>query len=424
MGLSDVLGLSKSCTFVATVTVHELIQVPLVSGKFQLKWAFKQATSSFQIEPASAEHGSSGKIEQWLHPITAIGQSSASRDRSRSGSPASSKGGFSHDDGSDGVYQTGSGSSSHYSRSANRSRTRSTSPPLSPEQTPNPNKTPTASHHFNTSSFGNDSGSRSRTSSGGYANGHGATSSVDDSGPRMGRRGGASDFAVTVQQHTKGDHSEPKGSTTLIPIQNYTIGFNRTVKCAVNIPARPIDRTGKVKLQPCPLKLEIWQGFPEGFRSKSNGHKKESARLGKVVLDLSQFVGNGKERRAEPRQRRFLLKQAKMNATLQVTVRMEHVAGEKLFVAPDFTTGYAPEKVKSSHAHGSSTGNSSSKATPLNRSTSSLNGAPSSRLGRTHSASTMSTEYSMPSSSSKSPQRERRGWRVSASLVHDSAHAR
>lgn len=58
--------------------------------------------------------------------------------------------------------------------------------------------------------------------------------------------------------------------------------------------------------------------------------KKEETKTGEVLLDLSQFVGNGK---GEGAPRRYLLRDCKTNATLKVTVKMEFVAGEASFVA-------------------------------------------------------------------------------------------
>jgi hypothetical protein len=58
--------------------------------------------------------------------------------------------------------------------------------------------------------------------------------------------------------------------------------------------------------------------------------KREEERLGEVILDLSQFVGQKKE---DARPRRYLLQDCKSNAVLRITVKMELLEGEASFVA-------------------------------------------------------------------------------------------
>lgn len=117
--------------------------------------------------------------------------------------------------------------------------------------------------------------------------------------------------------------TEPKGATTLIPLRNHTATFNREIHCPVAIPLRSTSG-GRYQLQPSPVKLSIKQEVA------GDDGKKEETKTGQVLLDLSQFVGNGK---GEGAPRRYLLRDCKTNATLKVTVKMEFVSGEPNFVA-------------------------------------------------------------------------------------------
>lgn len=406
LGLADKLGLSKSSTFVATITLHELTQVPLKTGRFRCKWKFKHPTSQPHNDKDHHDHSD---LRNLLHPLNALSHSSAhlnggSKDRSRSGSPAS-RYGDSHDE------STGTDRSGTTTRGF-RSRTRSSSPPPhSPERTPNPNKTPTAGHGFagfnTTTPFSDEQPGPS--SSRAFARGHDPSSSVDEPSSRMGRRGGG-DFANSIAVPSKGDHAEPKGTTSLIHLQNHTLNFNRVIQCPVSIPLRHAPGSSKLLLQPSPVRLMIRQEVLEGY-----GNKSEVEKTGEVTLDLSQFVGNGKG--VDPKPRRYLLRECKVNATFKITVKMEWVGGESNFVAPPLKSGLCAEKVPSTNV---STAANTSRAS-LSSSLGDRKGSGSTtRLSRVHSSSTVST-YSANSAQSSSVPRSshshKRGWHPANSAV-------
>lgn len=399
LGLADKLGLHKASTFVATITLHELAQVPLKTGRFRCKWKFKHATSQ-HAAPDRDDHD--GALRALLHPRNALAHSSAhasgqaSRNRSRSGSPAS-RYTDSHDE-STGTDRSGSGSATTVRSFA--SRVRSRSPPAasrSPDQTPNPNKTPTAGHSFagfsTTTPFASEGQQAGLGSSRSNVYGHEHSSSVDEPGPRVGRRGGG-DFGHSIAVQNKGDHAEPKGTTSLIYLQNHSLNFNRVIQCPVSIPLRPATGSSRLLLQPSPVRLMIRQEVPEGY-----GHKSEVEKTGEITLDLAQFVGTGKG--VDQKARRYLLRECKVNATFKLTVKMEWVGGEPNFVAPALKSGLCADKVPSTNV---STAANSSRAS-LNRSSSSLGDRKGSgstgRLNRVHSSSTVST-YSVNSARSSS----------------------
>lgn len=125
---------------------------------------------------------------------------------------------------------------------------------------------------------------------------------------------------------------EPKGSTTFVPLRQHVATFSREITCPVQVPLRSLSSTSlstaprgaKYHLQPSPMRLSVKQEvlLEDG--------KREEERLGEVVLDLSQFVGQKKE---DARPRRYLLQDCKSNAVLRVTVKMELIEGEASFIA-------------------------------------------------------------------------------------------
>ncbi|GAA5868809.1 hypothetical protein JCM1840_005126 [Sporobolomyces johnsonii] len=369
MGLADRLGLSRSATFVATVHVHELLQVPLVNAKFRIKWRFKGATTAGAAAAALADSDDSSTHphlahladagKRFLHPRTALRAASSSsglvaNERARSGSP-----GHWDSDGADAVPAGPEGAL----RSPNRS------PPMSPSQdprTPNPNRTPGPSSFAFTSPFAANSETlysrpeRMQTfdSAGTALAATTSSFSGGEDGTLPRRRGGADLYhAPPPTAHAR--QPEPKGSTTFIPLRSHTVTFNRDITCAVQIPLRQIGQSGRYQLQPSPVRLAIKQEV-----LGDDGKKEE--RTGVVVLDLSQFVHSGRGAEAEPKPRRYLLQDCKTNAVLKITVKMEWIDGERDFIAPTLRSG----QVVSSSAAAKSLASSSNS--PANRSSASL----------------------------------------------------
>lgn len=292
MGLADVLGLSKTASFVATVHVHELLEVPLVSAHFRLKWKFKHARDS---APGQDDGQEEGGARRFLHPLNAF-----------HGTLARPSAHARQDSDDSGVYSPQDG----------------LSPPMSPltdPRTPNPDRTPTAFQQPFASPFGSPINSPSSLS---YEGGRPFDGAEDT--PRRTRSHGISpDGPLLLLTPPR---AEAKGTTALITLRNYTATFQREVHCTVAIPLRPSPSSSKYQLQPSPLKLSLRQEHTD-----ENG-KKAELKTGEVMLDLSQFVGQkGKDGKGVTR--RYLLKDCKTNATLRVTVRMEWVGGESAYLA-------------------------------------------------------------------------------------------
>ncbi|CEQ40340.1 SPOSA6832_01950 [Sporobolomyces salmonicolor] len=365
MGLADRLGLSRTATFVATVHVHELLQVPLVNAKFRIKWRFKGATTTGAAAAALADSDDSSAHphlahladagKRFLHPRTALRAASSSSGPAADERARRVSSGQWDSDGADGVPAGPEGAF----------RSPSRSPPMSPSQdprTPNPNLTPGLSSFPFTSPFAANPETlysrpeRMQTFESAGTAISGFSGGEDGTFPR--RRGGADLYhASPPTAHAR--QPEPKGSTTFIPLRSHTATFNRDITCAVQIPLRQIGQTGRYQLQPSPVRLAIKQEV-----IGDDGKKEE--RTGVVVLDLSQFVHSGRGVEAEPKARRYLLQDCKTNAVLKVTVKMEWIDGERDFVAPTLRSG----QVVSSSAAAKSLASSSNS--PANRSSASL----------------------------------------------------
>ncbi|GAA5997839.1 N-terminal C2 domain-containing protein [Rhodotorula paludigena] len=385
MGFADSLGFGKTATFQATVTVHELLQVPLLNAKFRVKWKFKGATHSHSSASTDDSARNAAAGFGFLHPRTALSSSTnttasdrrsggpgASTSRSRSTSPL-------------GVY------SSEDNDDARSPSTRS--PPRSPEPRARSATQGTASGLSFTSPFSGNAETLyasppTRSSGAGayYDSGHNTSPDGPEPSASGPRRRGAGDLTSSLGASGPtaiAHRPEPKGSTVFLPLRNHTATFNREVTCPVQIPLKHVTGTSKYQLQPSPVRLAVKQEvlLEDG--------KREEERLGEVILDLSQFASHGYRNGVveETRPRRYLLQGCKSNAVLRVSVKMEWIEGEKSFVAPPLRSGQLP--TGSSAAKGLvSTGN-----TPTNRSSASL--VPKSASGSSNGRSKSSTSLSM-----------------------------
>ncbi|KPV75356.1 uncharacterized protein RHOBADRAFT_53341 [Rhodotorula graminis WP1] len=388
MGLADTLGFGKTASFQATITVHELLQVPLLNAKFRIKWKFKGATHAL-VHAASddALAGSHhphrhGFAERFLHPRTALSSSSShatlpttpvpadrpDRDRTPSGSRARSRSPYA-------VYSSEDGDDV---------RSPTQSPPVSPDA--RPNRAGTSAFTFpSTSSNGGDTQTLYATPSNRTATYDSGTTTnlspdgLDGGGTSSSKRRGASDLSALASSqsgsgpgggaHPAAAHRpEPKGSTTFVPLRAHTAVFAREITCPVQVTLRHVPGSSKYQLQPCPVRLAVHQEVP------GEDGKREEEHLGEVILDLSQFAAHplkGGATAAEGvkddvRPRRYLLQNCKSNAVLRVSVKMQWIDGEKLFVAPAFRTGQL--STGSAAAKGLDSGRNS----PANRSSASI----------------------------------------------------
>ncbi|KAM0787642.1 hypothetical protein ACM66B_003706 [Microbotryomycetes sp. NB124-2] len=430
MGL---FGIGRNTTFNATVTVHELSQVPLVTAKFRVKWKFKGATTS------GGGNSGAGAASGALHHPHGTGTGSSSKDDSDSDAPdqlASTVTGTARRLLHPATFGNRHSSGEHGSTSS--SLRRSLSPLVTStqdstaadeydkysqaqhhqdsstaERTPNPNKTPSATHS-STFAFTSPFGSGSDTvyspvhSSANPSPAQGNTPDDSPASNNNRRRGGADLSRMPPPQAVHNSRAEPKGATSLIPLRNHTVTFQRQVHCPVSIPVKAVSggTTTRYQLQSSVVKLSVRQEVVG-----DDGTKQET-KAGDVLLDLSQFAQPTTSKRTEPRARRYLLKDSKTNATLRVTVAMEYLSGEADFVAPPLRSGQVNSGTRSGVASSASSSFSKSSTSLVSKGKQSRPKSSSSSvsMSRTTSSSSMSITSDRSSHSSSRASNKPKGW--------------
>ncbi|TEB32816.1 hypothetical protein FA13DRAFT_228708 [Coprinellus micaceus] len=84
------------------------------------------------------------------------------------------------------------------------------------------------------------------------------------------------------------------------------------------------NQQAKPNLQPSPLKLVVMQRVVPD----DPGSVPQNPRLGAVSINLAEYVGKGKV------ERRFLLKESKVNATLKLAIEVNYMSGYQGYIAP------------------------------------------------------------------------------------------
>ncbi|CAE6450858.1 unnamed protein product [Rhizoctonia solani] len=130
-------------------------------------------------------------------------------------------------------------------------------------------------------------------------------------------------------------HGPGRGRTPTVPIADHTVRWDELVEMAV-----PMGITKETKgLLPADLKLTVEQ-VPQ-----SNELVKPRAALGVVHLNLAEYAGKG------PVTRRYLLRESKTNATLKLTIEVKWLSGEHDYVAPQLQKAQIMEGVAGLMSH-------------------------------------------------------------------------
>ncbi|KAF8961459.1 N-terminal C2 in EEIG1 and EHBP1 proteins-domain-containing protein [Flammula alnicola] len=116
-----------------------------------------------------------------------------------------------------------------------------------------------------------------------------------------------------------------RGMTPFLKLKDHSVVWSYLLDPILRL---DIDRETS-QILPNPLKLVVMQrvipGDPQG--------SPQNPRLGAVYLNLAEYVGQGSV------ERRYLLKESKTNATLKLTIEMEYVSGETLYIPPPLAKG-------------------------------------------------------------------------------------
>ncbi|TBU21514.1 N-terminal C2 in EEIG1 and EHBP1 proteins-domain-containing protein [Dichomitus squalens] len=118
--------------------------------------------------------------------------------------------------------------------------------------------------------------------------------------------------------------SEARGMTPWAQLQNYNVKWNHSVNVVVQMDVH--RETGD--LLPNELKLVVMQRVVHG-----DPDAPQHPRLGVVYLNLAEYADAGKVTR------RYLLRQSKTNATLKLSIELDHIGGEKHYKPPPLRKG-------------------------------------------------------------------------------------
>ncbi|KAH9834725.1 N-terminal C2 in EEIG1 and EHBP1 proteins-domain-containing protein [Rhodofomes roseus] len=115
-----------------------------------------------------------------------------------------------------------------------------------------------------------------------------------------------------------------RGITPFQPLQNYNVKWGHQVNVAVQMDVH--RETGD--LLPNEVKLVVMQRVVPG-----DPDAPKQPRLGAVYLNLAEYADAG------PVTRRYLLRESKTNATLKLTITLEHIGGTKNYRPPPLRKG-------------------------------------------------------------------------------------
>lgn len=118
--------------------------------------------------------------------------------------------------------------------------------------------------------------------------------------------------------------AEAKGMTQWAPLQSYNVKWDRKVSIVVQM---DVHRETS-DLLPCELKLVVMQRVVHG-----DPNAPRQPRLGAVYINLAEYADAGSV------SRRYLLRESKTNATLKLTIELEHIGGEKTYIPPPLRKG-------------------------------------------------------------------------------------
>ncbi|KAI0342243.1 hypothetical protein BDW22DRAFT_1484503 [Trametopsis cervina] len=118
--------------------------------------------------------------------------------------------------------------------------------------------------------------------------------------------------------------SEARGMTEWVTLKNYTARWDHYVDVVVQM---DVHRETS-DLLPCELKLVAMQRVVHG-----DPNAPHQPRLGAIYINLAEYACQG------PVTRRYLLRESKTNATLKLTIEVEHVGGEQHFTPPPLRKG-------------------------------------------------------------------------------------
>ncbi|EKM57271.1 uncharacterized protein PHACADRAFT_254954 [Phanerochaete carnosa HHB-10118-sp] len=117
---------------------------------------------------------------------------------------------------------------------------------------------------------------------------------------------------------------EARGMTPWAMLQSYNVRWDHRVTVVVQM---DVHRE-TADLLPCELKMVVMQRVVHGDLNAPH-----QPRLGAVYINLAEYADAG------PVTRRYLLRESKTNATLKLTIEVEHIGGEQHYIPPPLRKG-------------------------------------------------------------------------------------
>ncbi|PIL28675.1 hypothetical protein GSI_08719 [Ganoderma sinense ZZ0214-1] len=284
-GLRSQLGhlLPKHAVFQVRLDIEQLSNVPLIKGEFGVRWKFKNVQSG---------SGLLGKMKGGSRTWSGQGKGKGKAAAIGLGIGVTEEGELFEEDGS-----------THGS-------TQDTT-----EDDPDADTVDPPNHTARRRTF---ESLRAANTSTPNLNGHGRGSGTPNPPPETPGRVAQSASAAGSPQ------SEARGMTPWAPLQNYNVKWSHSVNLAVQMDVH--RETGD--LLPNQLKLVVMQRIVHG-----DPDAPEQPRLGAVYLNLAEYADAGNV------SRRYLLRQSKTNATLKLSIELQHIAGEKHYKPPPLRKG-------------------------------------------------------------------------------------
>ncbi|KAJ4482317.1 hypothetical protein J3R30DRAFT_3458371 [Lentinula aciculospora] len=294
--------LPRHSLFHAHVQIHQISSVPLVHGEFAARWKFRNVQSQTGLLTRVK-----GKRR---------GSQKAQKDEKRKCKEIDEADSFG----------SGEAAADHHSSSSNS---------VSEEQNPNiPSVvvsgyiSPTTSHpkspfqellHATRSDFSRTSSSALSSSSNSQ---YGSSAHLPQS---LSITSITSNSASPTPSISAENYSNARGMTPFYKLKDHAVVWDHHLDVVIKM---DVDRESS-ELMPNEFKLVVMQrvipGDPDAPRNP---------RLGALYLDLSEYAGVGKEVT-----RTYLLRDTKMNATVKLTILLEHVGGDTNYIAPPLPKG-------------------------------------------------------------------------------------
>ncbi|KAF9077485.1 hypothetical protein BDP27DRAFT_1311123 [Rhodocollybia butyracea] len=282
--------LPRHALFHAHVQIHQISSVPLVHGEFAARWKFKNVQSQTGLlKRVAGKRRGSQKDEKGKSEADSLGSADAPVDHSSSGNSTTEE----QNPKIPSVVVSGYPSpvSTHF-------------------QTSYPNLLPPDFSRTNSSAVSSSSASNSQSVPSVYLAPSLNMTSTDS----------ASNSSSAMPSPSVENYSTSRGITPFYKLKDHAVVWDHGLDVIIKM---DVDRETS-ELLPNEFKLVIMQRVISG-----DPDAPKNPRLGALYLNLSEYAGVGKEVT-----RRYLLSDSKMNATIKLTILLEHVGGDTNYIAP------------------------------------------------------------------------------------------